>query len=306
MQESSPPAHLSEDDQFSDQQPNGWAGWFDAMATLIEHLRLIVGGTLLVGVVALAVSFVLHKSYTSVSYVGPLEDAEAKTAESVIRSPLIMNSVLQKFPEYEPQFDPIDRRQQLNDRTRWHIAKGANPKSALYSLEVTDDRPDRAQKILKSIIDTWLDATAPRPDERANLEKLVEANETQLNDLGTVIDEMKKQPNLLKPDIQAGYVPPNISEMIKTRTDTEAKINDLKWKLKAKSRDLIFEVPDLPTKASGPRKLLIVASSTIAAFAALVAFVLLRHFLQMAAERPGYAPFFERIDQAMHRRRTRG
>lgn len=93
QQDSSSPRHVA-DNEIMVQQPDGWTGWFDVMATLIEHLRLIVGGTLLAGTVALAVSFLLPKTYTSTSYLGPLEDTAAKTAETVIRSPRVLNSVL--------------------------------------------------------------------------------------------------------------------------------------------------------------------------------------------------------------------
>jgi len=124
--------------------------------------------------------------------------------------------------------------------------------------------------------------------------------------MSSFIDQLKKRPDLIAPDVKSGYLPPNIADMIRLRTDTLARIEELKTQLKAKSRDLIFEAPDLPTAPSGPRKELIVGVSTIVALGVLIAFVLLLHLLQIAAERPAYASFFQRIDQAIFRRRTRG
>lgn len=211
-----------------------------------------------------------------------------------------------KFPEYEAGSDLADRRQHLNRNIQWLMTKGANPKLALYSLAVIDGRSGRAQALLKAVIDNWLEVTGPPADSRARLEKSLEANELQAKDLSLVIDGLKKRPDLLMPDVKNGYLPLNIGEMIKMRTETEGKVEDLKEQLKTKSRDLIFEAPDLPTRPSGPRKVLIVGISAIVALGALIAYVLLLRFLQTSAGRPAYAPFFKRIDQAIYRRRTPG
>jgi LPS O-antigen subunit length determinant protein (WzzB/FepE family) len=302
QQKSSSQTPMSDDTEFSDPPRDGWVNWFDAAATLVEHLRLIVGGTLLVGALALAVSFVLPRTYTSISYLGPLEDAEAKTVDSIMHSPRVLNDALAKFPEYYAAGDLARRRDYLSENLQWRIAKGANPKLALYKLEFTDNSPGRAQALLKVIIDRWIATTAPPPDTRAKIENALKANEEQIKDLTQVIDALKNRRDLLTPDVKGGYLPPNIGEMIKLRTQTEAGIDDLKAQLKTKSRDIIFEAPDLPSVPSGPRRALIVGVSMTVALGLLIAFTLLLHFLQMAAERPAYASFFERIGQAVHRR----
>jgi hypothetical protein len=282
---------------------NGRGNWsavcLDGLAVLVEHWKFIVTATLVVGALASGVSLLLPKVYSSVAYIGPLEDPVARAAEVVIQSPLVLDPVIEKFSQYRDGRSFEDRREYLNSKLHWRIVKGSPPKSAIYTLNFDDGDPHRAQSMLGAILDRWLETLAPRPDNSARLEKTLEASETQANDLSQVIAELKKRPDALVADIRSGYYPPNIVDMIKMRTETAARIVELTQQLRAGSRDLIFRPPSLPEQASGPNRIIVVAIAMAVTFFGLIAFFLLDWCVQIAARKPIYAPIFARIRRAM-------
>jgi uncharacterized protein involved in exopolysaccharide biosynthesis len=296
-------ADSSKADRLEDEAANERGHWrvmcLDGLAVLIEHWKFIGIATLLAGVLAFGITFLLPKVYTSVAYIGPLEDSGARAAEVVIQSPPVLDPVIEKFPQYRAGYNLDERRDYLNSKLNWKIAKGGQPKSAIYTLKLDDTDPHRAQSLLSAILDVWLETLAPRPDNSARLGKTLEASETQANDLSQVIAELKKRPDALVADIRSGYYPPNIVDMIKMRTETAARIVELTQQLRAGSRDLIFSPPTLPEQPSGPSKKIIVAVAMAISLCGLIAFFLISWRLSLAAKKPAYAPMFVRIRRAM-------
>ena len=279
---------------------NSWGvAFFDSMAVLAEHSKFILIVTLLAGVLAYGIALLLPKVYTSVAYVGPLEDANAKTAEVVIQSAPVLDPVIEKFPQYRSGYSLEDRREYLNSKLIWKIIKGSPPKSAIYTLSLEDRDPVLAQGMLGAILDRWLESLAPRPDNADRLGKTLEASETQSNDLSQVISELKKRPDALVADIRSGYYPPNIVDMIKMRTETAARIVDLTQQLRGGSRDVIFRPPTLPVQSSGPSKRIIVPVAMAVTLFGLIAFFLTYRGLSRLAGRPAYAPVLARLRRAL-------
>jgi Chain length determinant protein len=280
--------------------PGSWiVAGLDGLAVLVERWKIIVSATLVVGALAYGVALLLPKVYTSVAYLGPLEEANARAAEVVVQSPPVLDPVIEKFPQYRAGYSLEDRREYLNSKLYWKIVKGAPPKLAIYTLSLEDRDPQRAQGMLSAILDRWLEILAPRPDNSARIEKTLEASETQANDLSQVITELKKRPDALVADIRSGYYPPNIVDMIKMRTETAARIVELTQQLRAGSRDLIFRPASSPEQPSGPPKIIIAAVAMAVTFVGLIAFFLLDWRVKVAAGKPDYAPIFARMRRAM-------
>jgi Chain length determinant protein len=290
-------------DASENEAANGRVGWsvvaLDGLAVLVERWKFIVIATLIVGALAAGVALLLPRIYTSVAYLGPLEETNAKATEVVIQSPPVLDPVIEKFPQYRAGYSLEDRRDYLSSKLYWKIVKGASPKSAIYTLSLDDREPERTQGMLNAILDRWLETLAPRPDNSARLGKTLEASETQADDLSQVISELKKRPDALVADIRSGYYPPNIVDMIKMRTETAARIIDLTQQLRSGSRDLIFKPPSLPEQPSGPNRKLIVAVAMAVTFFGLIIFFLFDWRVQIAAGKPIYAPMFARMRRAM-------
>jgi uncharacterized protein involved in exopolysaccharide biosynthesis len=271
----------------------------DGLAFLVEHSKFILVATLIAGALAYGVALLVPKVYTSVAFLGPLDDPSARTAQVVIQSAPVLDPVIEKFPQYRTGYSLDDRREYLQSRLGWTILKGSPPKSALYALSLDDKDPGLAQALLNAILERWLESLAPRPDTRDLLLKNMAASEVQANDLSQVISELKKRPDALVADIRSGYYPPNIVDMIRMRTETAAKIAELTQQLRAGSRDLIFRAPTLPERPSGPAKKTIVAAAMAATLCGLIAFFLMNWWLARVSGRPHYASVFARIGRAL-------
>jgi hypothetical protein len=277
-----------------------WQGMFlNGLAVLAGRLRLIVGATLLAGAAAYGVAtLLLPEVYTSVVYLGPLDEPNAKAAEAVIHSSPILDPIVAKFPQYQSGLGLEEKRARINSSLRWQIVYGSPPKSAIYTLSLDDTDPHRAQALLNAVVDGWLESIRPRPDKTAKLEKILAASEAQAADLAEVIVELKKRPDSMFADSRNGYFPPNIVDMIKMRTEIVTRIVDLTAELRAGSRDLIFGPPTLP-EAPSPRKLRLAVAAMLAASGGLIVFFLLHWRLSIAARQPVYAPAIDQILRAI-------
>jgi hypothetical protein len=126
----------------------GTGGMFlflDCMAALVARWKLIVVVTLLVGFAAGGVAYWLPKIYTSVAYLGPLEESVAKGDDAVIHSAPVLDPAIAKFPQYRPGYGLEAKRAELAASLHWQIVKGSPLKSAIYTLSLDDtDPPSRS------------------------------------------------------------------------------------------------------------------------------------------------------------------
>jgi hypothetical protein len=277
----------------------GWQSTFlGGLAMLIERWKLIVSLTLLAGVVAAGVAYWLPRTYTSVAYIGPMEEPRAKTTQAIIQSGPVLDPVIVKFPQYRPGFSIEEKRVYLNSNLHWQIVKGSPTTSAIYTLTLEDADPHRAQAMLTATVDGWLEAIRPRPDRTVRLKTVLEASEAQAADLSQVIVELRKRPDAMFADARNGYFPPNIVDMIKMRTEIATRIVELTMELRAGSHDMIFGPPTLPEQPSGPHKRAIVLVSMLVTLSGLIGFFLLRWQLAIVATKPAYAAAFAQIRRA--------
>jgi hypothetical protein len=277
-----------------------WRGMvLDCVAYLAEHLKLIVIATLLAGAAAYILTYGSPKFYTSVAYVGMMDEPTAKAAEVLMHSAPVLDAVIAKFPQYRPEYNLEQKRNYLSSRLQWMIVKGSDPRSAMYTARLADSDPHLAQSLLNAILDSWLETKRPRPDSAMRLGKSLEASEAQAADLSLVIAELKKRPDSMFADGRNGYFPPNIVDLIKMRTETAAKIVELTMALRAGSRDFILGPPSLPEQPNGTNRVIVIAGAIVVTLAALVVFLLLRWSLGRVAGNPSYAPTFARMRRAM-------
>jgi hypothetical protein len=243
------------------------------------------------------------KIFSSVAYLGPLDEAKAKYAGSVLHSGPVMKIALEKFADYPESGTPDrERREHLAKDIQFFPATGSDPKRpSLYVLEVSDADPARARAIASSLIDAWLATTKPLPEAAARLGRLLKTTETQISDLSTLINEFLKHPELL--GSKPGNMPADVASLIKLRADSIEKVEDIKSELAGIGTDVIFSPPTMPDKAApdapglSPWRAIIKAMGIT--FVALVIIVLLRHILLLNMSSPIYASRMQRICEAL-------
>lgn len=119
----------TENPQSCDDLPNKaeldfWGLLLAALLVSLRHWKLLVFGPLIIGIIALAGSFLLPKSYISYAYVGPLNDEMARKSSALIVSPPVVDAALRKLSKSLPAMTPDEGMRYLTQRIRFRSLQG--------------------------------------------------------------------------------------------------------------------------------------------------------------------------------------
>lgn len=278
-----------------------WTVLLDALIILSDRWKLLILGPLIAGAIGYAGAFLLPKSYASSAYVGPLDEATAKKASSLILSPLVLDATLRKFQR--PPFSSMtldEARLYLQERVGFALARGGDPKlPSLYVLKAIDSQPAHARDLLTVILDSLLVAMMPPPDRIASLKRQQEIVDLQSADLSSAITRLMNHPELLSGDVKTGYAPVNVGDMIKLRTEGLIRSEDLREAIAGPSHDIIVSPPTMPTIAVAPAKRKVVAVVVASTLAFLIVLLLLRDLFLPLLANSVYQPKLQRIGNAL-------
>jgi hypothetical protein len=244
-------------------------------ATILQNLKLLLLGPVIVGLIAFGIVNVLPKRYTSVAYL-ELDEAGARTADALMHSPRVLDKVLTEFKA--PQTTAEARRAFLDGNRRIVVAPGGLEKSSnLYRLEYSDQDPGVAQKVNSLFLEAWLESTKPPPEKRSTIEAEIARRELRAESVSQLIDRLQKDAtSLVSENSQEGELATPIARLIEKRDENLVSIADLKNSLNGISHDVVFAAPNLPEEPSWPKKGMIAILAGLVAELLLLMFVILR------------------------------
>ncbi|MGO8911441.1 MAG: hypothetical protein ACLQDM_19260 [Bradyrhizobium sp.] len=246
-------------------------------ATILQNLKLLLLGPVIVGLVAFGIVNVLPKWYTSVAYLN-LDEAGARAADALMHSPPVLDKVL---AELKPPQNTVEaRRAFLNGNRRIVVAAGELQRtSGLYRLEYSDRDPRVAQRVNLLFIEAWLESTKPPPEKRATIEAEIARRDLRAKSVSQLIDRLQKDAtSLVSQNSQEGELATPLTKLIEKRDENLATIADLRNSLNGVSHDVVFSAPDLPEEPSWPKKGMITILAGFVAGLLLLMFVILRPF----------------------------
>ena len=245
-------------------------------ALILENLKLLLIGPLVVGVVAFGIASALPKWYTSTAYLS-LDEAGARSADSLMRSTPVLEKVLAKLDALHESADAP--RRSLDSARRIVVAPGEiRVESKLFRLEYSDRDPRLAQKINSFFIEAWLDSTKPPPEQRKLIESEIERRDLQARSISQLLDRLQKEaPSLVTQSLQGELATP-IMNLIEKRDNNLQALTNLRNALNGVSTDVVFGPPDLPTVPSWPKKAIITILAVVVSTLLLLVFVILRRF----------------------------
>lgn len=244
-------------------------------ATILQNLKLLLLGPVVVGLVAFGIVNLLPKWYTSVAYLN-LDEAGARAADALMRSTPVLDKVLAEFKA--PQNTVEARRAFLDGNRRIVVAPGELQKtSSLYRLEYSDRDPRVAQKVNSLFVEAWLEATKPPPEKRSKIETEIARREMRAKSVSQLIDRLQKDAtSLVSQNSQEGELATPITRLIEKRDENLASIADLKNSLNGISRDVVFASANLPEEPSWPKKGMITILAGLVTGLLLLMLVILR------------------------------
>jgi hypothetical protein len=256
------------------QQKNGALSLQMLGVLVLENLKLLLVGPVVVGVIAFGIASALPKWYTSTAYLS-LDEAGARAADSLMRSTPVLDKVLAKLDAPRDGFEA--RYKSLDSNRRIVVAPGEiQNASKLFRLEYSDRDPRAAQKINSLFVDAWLDSTKPPPKKRRVIEAEIERRELQAKSISQLLDRLQKDATSLVTQSQQGELATPMMNLIEKRDENLEALVSLRESLNGLSSDVVFGPPDLPGEPSWPKKAIITILAVIVSTLLLLVFVILR------------------------------
>lgn len=247
----------------------------DLLATITEHLRLLVIGPLVVGLLALGISFVVTPTYESRSVLRLGESTTALLASDDLLAPL-----LPLAPWIDTNAPRVAQLQALRD----HVKPTFNKKDGTLTLTVSGPTAAQAHKLHLATIDELRKQLLPKGRSLEQTEQRRKTAQATLDELNAVIPALSQ--NVVRPSADSEASSRAYSLLLQQRLSAQQTLQDIDNSLKPFGEEVFAQLPSLPDKPVKPKKGLIAIVATLAAGFVLLVFVFVRQAMRNAAHNP--------------------
>ena len=246
-------------------------GLLDVLVTLAENVKLFVIGSLLVGVCALGISFMLPQTYQSVAVLQAEQPTASLMATAAVLDPVNMSLGLAKEDTVE------DARSKLREQIK--TAVGRNDK--LLTLTVSAGAAQQSQTIATAVLQQTFLESRPKGTARTRLEtQLIEAK-SRLENAQDASKGVIKRLESSGAGVNGGVeLARGYAELLNAAGAAQNQISALEALLEGVSGAQMVQAPTLPQKASQPKKGVIAIGATLAAGLTLLLFIFIRQILR--------------------------
>jgi uncharacterized protein involved in exopolysaccharide biosynthesis len=236
----------------------------DLLITLAENAKLLIVGPLLVGLLALGISFALPKTYESVMVL-----QADQTIASLMTTAAVLDPVAQSLGVAQDR-SPESARLYLRERLK--VAVGRTDK--LITVTTSGNSPEMAQVFAKAVLDQIYAQARPRGTVKTRIEAQLTEAQGRLRDARNAAAAVAKRLDDTSPG--SGERPGGYADLLNAAAAAQTQIVALQAQLDPVSEAQLLQAPTTPGKASSPRKGLITIGATLATGLALLVFVFLR------------------------------
>jgi len=275
--------------------PDNEIDLLDLLVVIAENLRLLVAGTMMAGLLGLAIAFSLSKTYESTSILSPSKnglDVSGQVVASYIKSADILEQVAKDL-QFEQDVSSAQRLKKMEALIQVAVGKQEAP---LVTLTTQGPTPEKAQTLNATIWKKLLPHTAPRGKEQERLQQQLEAESARLASAEMLEAATLKQ-------LQSGTSSEGLSRLYGELQASNSKRQELISKLESQMEGLteenLAQQPTLTELPAKPQKSLIVLGCTAAGGMLLLLFVLIRHALHGANQNPAQARKVARLRAAL-------
>lgn len=259
----------------------------DLLVTVAENLKLLILGPLVVGLLALAIGYALPQSFTSQAILALPTANSPQTptqAAAMMVSPLVLDPVIRSLNLSAG--NPIE-----GARTKLaNQIKAAVGKDGLLRLDATANTPLEAQAIANAVIDTWLKSTGPGELDRADLEKRLAYAKVSLESVRRLMDRLTAEGSaILNKPLKLGEAGTSIVALGELQARYLGEVLTIPRTLQGLSRDVVIQLPTLPTEPVAPKKALIAILAALGSGFALLLWVFMRQAWKNAVQDPEVA-----------------
>lgn len=245
----------------------------DLLQTIVENLRLLVIGPIVVGLLAYAVTLLIPKTYESTAIL---------KGEQILVSQMLTASVLDPIAAklgYTPKMEADDAREKLKKV----IKASYNSKEKLVTLTAQASSPEDAQTLANDVLALVYVQTQPRDSAKQSLQK-------QLAQLQSREKELTQSAKLLERRLEqvsgngASEVAQGYAQLIVVIEKTQESQIRVEKELKGIDSSDLLQAPTLSTNKSGPKNSFIAVVAILASGLATQIFVFMRQALRNASQ----------------------
>lgn len=273
----------------------------DLLITMAENFKLLIVGPVLLGLLALGLTYTLPQRFTSQAILAlpaaaltPTPTPTPAQAAAMMVSPLVLDPVIVSL-NLADGLSIAGARLKLASQIKATVGK-----DGLLRLDVTATSSLNAQAIANALIDNWLKSTTPGQQDRADLEKRLAYAKSSLASVSRVLDHLAADgaPVLNKP-ITLGDAGISIVALGELQERYRNDVLNIPRALQGLSRDVVIQEPTLPTEPVGPKKSLIAILAALGGGFALLLWVFMRQAWKNAALDPQAAQKQARLRAAL-------
>jgi len=257
----------------------------DLMLVVAENIKLLVIGPLVVGLLALGVSYALPQSFVSQAVIAVPPAPFVTTSytpqqiATLMTQPAVFESAVVLFNTQRPATDTISG-SVLASKTK--VAVG---KDGLLTLDVAASNPERAHVLAVALIEAWRKSTVPVGQARLDLEKRLNVAKAGLENSTVLLGKLAAAGVQLDPmnrsATSSNFIA--ISELQARYIGDEIAISQA---LQGVPSEVVKQPPTLPTQPASSKKSLIAILAALGSGFALLLFVFMRQAWKNAAADP--------------------
>ena len=265
-------------------------GLLDVLVIVAENLKLLVMGSLTVGLTALGICFVVPQTYQSVAVFQADQVTASLMTTATVLDPVITSLKLEQGTTLEEARTKLQR--QINTTV------GRTDK--LLTLTVSAPSAAQAQAVSAAVLQHTFVESRPKGTVRTRLEtQLTEARIRFDNaqDVGASLRKRLESSGSLSStssEVARGY-----AELLSASGAAQNQIGILEAQLEGLSDAQRIQAPTLPERPSQPKKALIAIGATFVAGLALLVFVFMRRGLRATAINESHLEKLVRIRKSL-------
>lgn len=246
-------------------------GLLDVLVTLAENVKLLVIGSLLVGVCALGVSFMLPQTFQSVAVLQAEQPTASLMVTAAVLDPVIVSLGLAQDGTVE------EARSKLRELIK--TAVGRNDK--MLTLTVSARTAQQSQAIATAVLQQTFQESRPKGTMRMRLETQLTEAKSRLDNAQDASKGVLKRLESSGAGVNGGVeLARGYAELLNAAGAAQNQISALEALLEGVSSAQMVQAPTLPQKASQPKKGAIAIGATLAAGLALLLFIFTRQVLR--------------------------
>jgi LPS O-antigen subunit length determinant protein (WzzB/FepE family) len=249
----------------------------DILVVLAENLRLIILVPLIVGLIALGVTYLIPKTYQSTALLRTNDGVQG--VQGVQGGPVdftsvdVLEQILKQQPEITTQGLSHEKTLQALFK---RIQVTAKKQDSYITVAAQGSTPEKSQLLCRQVIESFRNFSLPHGQQLDAIKEEIKNTEDSIRDLSLVAKKISTNMDKVTPGTEGDNVARAYVTIIEKLNFQKQNLFKLKQRLVGFGAEVFIQEPTLPEKPIKPKKAQIAIMATLAAGFLTILFVFVR------------------------------